>query len=159
MTNIDSSRYTISVKKITEDNVDYYEAKVKELPDVAEYGDSVEEVYALAIDTIEITAEIFEKEGKPFPLPLPDIEAFSGRTSLRMPKTLHRNLTHSAGCEGVSLNAFINSILDYYIGAASQQRMIKQTKVVACTQEQRQKVAYESNVVPIHTRSAVVGWQ
>lgn len=149
MTNIDASRYAISVKKITDDGVDYYEAKVRELPDVAEYGDSVAEVYALAIDTIEVTAEVFEAEGKSFPLPLLDVDDFSGRVTLRMAKTLHRALASMAKHEEVSLNHIITYILTHFAGA-SQQRVVMQKKEVICPQSPaRQNITYESNVVPI----------
>ncbi|WOG27803.1 hypothetical protein [Endozoicomonas sp. 8E] len=55
--------YNITVRRANFDGEVFFEARVKELPDVAEYADTAEEAYALAIDTIEITAEIFaEKE-------------------------------------------------------------------------------------------------
>lgn len=47
-----------------------YEARIAELPDVAEYADTYEEAYALAIDTIEVTAEMLANEGKAMLLPM-----------------------------------------------------------------------------------------
>jgi predicted RNase H-like HicB family nuclease len=55
---IDASNYTITFGKGWFDGEQCYEARVAELPDVAEYADSFEEAYALAIDTIEVTSEV-----------------------------------------------------------------------------------------------------
>ncbi|MCD5380434.1 toxin-antitoxin system HicB family antitoxin, partial [Candidatus Gracilibacteria bacterium] len=46
-----------------------FEARIKELPSIAEYADSFEEAYALAIDSIETTMEIFAEKGRVFPIP------------------------------------------------------------------------------------------
>lgn len=156
MTNIDSSRYKISVKKITDDGVDYYEAKVKELPDVAEYSDTVEKAYALALNTIETAAEVFEEEGRPFPSPQPDIDDYSGRVTLRMAKTLHRDLSERAEEEGLSLNAFLNSALSYFTGAARRLELV-QTTIYVPTKEV-EKVVSLSNVVDIISRKQTTEW-
>ena len=51
--------YNITVRRASFDGEVFFEARVKELPDVAEYADTADEAYALAIDTIEATAGIF----------------------------------------------------------------------------------------------------
>jgi antitoxin HicB len=46
------------------------------------------------------------------PIPEPTIgEEFSGKFSVRLPKSLHRDLVHQAEREGVSLNQYITSVL------------------------------------------------
>lgn len=67
---IDASNYTITVCKGWFDGEHCYKARVAELPDVAEYADSFEEAYALAIDTIEVTSEVLAVQGKAIPLPM-----------------------------------------------------------------------------------------
>ena len=64
---IDPSNYNITLRKGEFDGDHCYEARVAELPDVAEYADSFEEAYALAIDTIEATAEMLAFQGKAMP--------------------------------------------------------------------------------------------
>lgn len=59
---MDSTKYDITVRKGIFSDEECYEACVRELPDVAEYADSFEEAYALAIDTIVTTAEIFAEK-------------------------------------------------------------------------------------------------
>jgi len=46
-----------------------FEARVKELPDASDYGESFEEAYDLAIDTIETTAAAYAEQGRAFPPP------------------------------------------------------------------------------------------
>lgn len=112
----DPSSYNISVRKGNFDGEIFYEAKVKELPDVAEYAENHEEAYALAIDTIETTALIFEKQNRAMPKPMIDNGEGSGRVTLRMPKSLHGTMANWAETEGVSLNQLIVNCLSVSLG-------------------------------------------
>lgn len=116
---IDASNYNITVRKGWFDGEQCFEARVAELPDVAEYADSFEEAYALAIDTLEVTAEIFADQGKQMPAPIIPADDFSGRVTLRLSKSLHRALAKVADDEGVSLNQHLTNVLNYYSGYAS----------------------------------------
>jgi len=116
---IDPTKYTITVRKGLFDNEECFEARVAELPDVVEYADSFDEAYALAIDTIETTAAIFEEQGKTIPQPIIPADDYSGRVTLRLPKSLHRALAKAANSEGVSLNQHLTNVLNYYSGYAN----------------------------------------
>lgn len=61
---INASNYNITVRKGWFDSEQCFEARV------AEYADSFEEAYALAIDTIEVTAEMLAAQGKVMPSPM-----------------------------------------------------------------------------------------
>jgi len=112
----DPRNYNVSIRRGKFGGEICYEARVKELPDLAEYGDSFKEVYDLAIDAIEATAEIFAEKGRAMPKPHEDQYDFSGRVTLRIPKSLHRSLANSAEDEGVSLNHYLVSILAHFNG-------------------------------------------
>ena len=71
--------YNITVREIDFDGALHFEARVKELPDVREFGASYGEAYELAIDTIETAATMFDEEGRAFPPPVVAQEDFSGR--------------------------------------------------------------------------------
>ena len=117
---IDPSKYTITVRKGLFDNEECFEARVAELPDVAEYADSFDEAYTLAIDTVQSTAVIFEQQGRAMPLPFSPLDEFySGRITLRLAKSLHRALSKAADNEGVSLNQHLTNVLNYYSGYAN----------------------------------------
>ena len=112
----DPSSYNISVRKGNFDGEIFYEAKLKELPDVAEYAETYEEAYLLALDTIETTAQVFAKQNRAMPKPMVDNIEGSGRVTLRMPKSLHGNMANWAESEGVSLNQLIVNCLSLSLG-------------------------------------------
>ena len=68
------------------------------MPDVRECAESAQEAYALANDTIETAAAMFTDQ-------------YSGRVTLRLPKSLHRALANAAEEEGVSLNQHLVTVL------------------------------------------------
>ena len=112
-TTVNPYAYNITVREIDFDGDPHFEARVKELPDVREYGASYGEAYELAIDTIETAATMFDQEGRSFPPPAVLQDDFSGRVTLRLSKSLHRALAHSAVDEGVSLNQHLVNVLTY----------------------------------------------
>ena len=113
---IDATLYNITVRKGNFDGEVFFEAKIKELPDVCEYADSYDEAYNLAIDTIEATAEAFLEDGKTMPCPIIENDDFSGRVTLRMPKSMHASYVHLAEKEDISLNQLLISKLSYGLG-------------------------------------------
>jgi predicted HicB family RNase H-like nuclease len=108
--------YSITVRQVHDEDGACFEARVRELPDVAEYGDTVEEAYELAIDTIETVAAALAEQGKPMPSPHEPNDEYSGRITVRVPKSLHRDLAEAAETDGVSLNQLISGALATYIG-------------------------------------------
>ena len=113
---IDPFRYHITVSKVCVDGEDYFEATIKELPDVHEYGDTYQKAFDLVIDTLETAAEMFAEQGRTFPAPAEKTDDYSGRVTLRMPKTLHRVVSEQATAENVSLNQYILSVLAHATG-------------------------------------------
>lgn len=111
------NNYGITVRRFEDDNGHpCFEARVRELPDVAEYADSFQEAYELAIDTIETTAQIFAEQGRKMPSPAPSTDEYSGRITVRTTRSLHRDLSLLADEENVSLNQLIVSVLGVYTG-------------------------------------------
>jgi len=116
---IDPHDYNISIRRAEAEGEICFEARVKELPDLAEYGDSFEEAYALAIDSIETTMEVLAEKGRNMPKPSIPADDYSGRVTLRLPKSLHRALAQAADDEDVSLNQHLVNVLTYYSGFAA----------------------------------------
>ena len=107
----DPPRYAITIRQAEFDGETLYEAKVRELPDIAEYAETHEEAYELAIDTLVTTAEALKEQGRVMPYPVQSEEDYSGRITLRIPKSLHRRLAERAEEESVSLNQYMLSVL------------------------------------------------
>src|SRR5699024_1226162 len=115
-TMIDPHTYGIEIRHRRIDGEAVYEARVRELPDLAEYADTFDEAYELAIDAIATTAEVLAERGKPMPTPQEPADDWSGRVTLRLPKSLHRALSETADSEGSSLNQHIVNVLSYFSG-------------------------------------------
>ena len=112
---IDPGKYTFVIRKTDEDEEEPFVARVIEFPYLATYGKTPEEAIESAIDTIRS----FEEEKLVLPNPLPYINEFSGRISLRIPKSLHRKLATYAEVEGVSINQYLGNILSWASGCKS----------------------------------------
>ncbi|MEN1925802.1 toxin-antitoxin system HicB family antitoxin [Luteimonas qiangzhengi] len=112
----DAHAYNITIRKAVIEGEDIYEARIRELPDVTEYADTAEEAHALAIDTIETTATILAERGQAMPVPYVPADDYSGRVTLRLPRSLHRALAEAADSERVSLNQHLVGILTYVCG-------------------------------------------
>lgn len=111
---INPADYTIVVKRVPADGEHVFRATVKELPHLAEYANSFTEAYELAVDAIETLFAAANEEGRDFPAPIADGEAdFSGRVTLRMPRSLHRQMSEQADSEGISFNQYLVSVLAY----------------------------------------------
>lgn len=114
--------YNITVRRITSEGEVMFEGCVKEFPDLTEYGDTAEEAYALAIDAIETVALLCAERGKPMPEVADVPVEFSGRVTLRLPRSLHRALANAADEEEVSLNQHLVNVLSYFTGFAHAER-------------------------------------
>lgn len=114
-----SASYNITVRFGEFDGDAYYEARVKELPDIAEYADSFQEAYELALDSITTTANMLAEIGRKMPEPAVMDTGYSGRVTLRIPRTLHGTLAQMADDEGVSLNQLMVSVLSAFRGFGS----------------------------------------
>jgi predicted HicB family RNase H-like nuclease len=119
---IDPHAYGIEVRRRRIDGEVMFEARVRELPDVAEYADTFEEAYALALDTVATTAKILAERGRAMPGPMEPVDEWSGRVTLRVPKSLHCALSDAADIEGCSLNQHIVNVLSYFTGYAHAER-------------------------------------
>jgi len=92
----------------TDTNTVEWVAEFPDLPGCVGAGDTAEEAVLMAIDAKKAWIEIALEDEKNIP------EAknlygndYSGKFTLRLPKTLHRELTLQADDEGVSLNQYI----------------------------------------------------
>lgn len=119
---IDPHTYNISIRRGNFEGDVLFEARVKELPDLHAYGDTYAEAYDLAVDAIETAAEAYADQGRTFPSAVIPVDDYSGRVTLRLPRSLHRALAETAEDERVSLNQHLVSILNYYSGYAAAQQ-------------------------------------
>jgi len=88
----------------------YWIAEHPELPGCKADGETEQE----ALSSLEISRNLWIESriacGHEVPAPQ-EAPQYSGRFLLRIPKSLHRELTNDAESEGVSLNSFVSNIL------------------------------------------------
>jgi len=113
--------YPILINKKYEDGEWLFTASIKELPGLIVYGETLEEVYEeielAKADWIEANLEW----GREIKEPLGNsLEEYSGKITLRIAKTLHRNLKERSEIEGISLNQTIVQLINDGIYKQSQ---------------------------------------
>lgn len=107
--------YTIEVMRDdTGESVGWF-AKVLELPGCMTQADTFEELQAMIEDAMRAWIGTALEDGEPIPEPRRD-EAYSGRFVVRLPRSLHRQLSAAAQRDGVSLNTFVNVALAQAVG-------------------------------------------
>lgn len=111
-------KYSINLAWSDED--DCYLATIPEFPGLITHGDTPEEAAAEAEIAAAGFIEIYEEDGDPIPEPI-KVKEYSGNLRIRIPKTLHQELSAEASHEGISLNSHIMNQL-------SSKNAIKQTE-------------------------------
>lgn len=97
--------YTRVVQERNDDTGHYFYGKILELDGCQSTGATVEELYENLNEALDGYIEVKLENGFSIPEPK-DIEEYSGKFNLRLPKSLHRRLAIEASQEGVSLNQY-----------------------------------------------------
>jgi predicted HicB family RNase H-like nuclease len=117
-----ASAYRITVQEREIEGQIFHVGTVAELPDVAVYEDSFQEAYLAITHVITDLKEMANEAGRTFPLPAEvKEEEYSGRVTLRLPKTLHRKAAGFAEREDVSLNQLLVSFIAEAVGGKAVQ--------------------------------------
>ena len=112
----DPNSYTISIRRETVDGDLLYVGHVAEFPNLQAFEDTFEEARSILIDAIQTLYLVAEESGQSMPSPRTDETEFSGRITLRMPKSLHRQVAAQAQLDDVSLNQYLLSAIAQQIG-------------------------------------------
>lgn len=96
-----------------------YTASVLELDGCIAEGDTANEAMSELAGAMRDWVEAAVREGQSIPAPFAARE-FSGRTLVRMPRSLHERATRQAAIEGVSLNALLVTAIAYHLGVESR---------------------------------------
>lgn len=95
-----------------------YVVRHPDLPGAFTQVDSLSDLAAMVEEARRLWIETAYEQGLDIPEPsyISD-DAFSGKFIVRIPKSLHKDLTHYAQQEGVSLNQYVGSLLSRAVGA------------------------------------------
>lgn len=97
--------YTRIVQERDDDTGHYFYGKILELDGCQSTGETIEELYENLNEAMEGYIEVKLENGFPIPEPK-ELEEYSGKFNLRLPKSLHQRLAMEALQEGVSLNQY-----------------------------------------------------
>ncbi len=94
-----------------------YTAVVPELPGCMTCADTYEQLWPLLEEAKELWLEVALANGDHIPEPAPvEVETYSGKFVVRVPRTLHRQLAERAEQEGTSLNQLVVMLLSEGMG-------------------------------------------
>jgi antitoxin HicB len=99
--------YPINLKKLCKDYGGGWLAEHPDLKGCAADGESEVEAIQNLKEVRELWLLTALTRNITIPMPDNEVESFSGKLTLRMPKSLHMTLTSQAKREGVSLNKYI----------------------------------------------------
>jgi predicted RNase H-like HicB family nuclease len=85
-------------------------AEIEDLPGCMTQSESLDALYKAIDEARQLWIRTTYEEGQPIPLPR-DMEQYTGKFIVRIPKRLHHNLARTAKHEGVSLNQYVLSLL------------------------------------------------
>jgi len=101
-------KYPVSLKWSDED--EGYIAVIPGIRGLSAFGGSPQEALAELKTAAQAYFQSLKKAGKPLPV-LAKAALFSGQLRLRMPKSLHAELSQAAENEGISLNTYLVTLL------------------------------------------------
>lgn len=88
---------------------------VRELPGCLSQGDDPQDAITMIRDAMRCWLEVALEDGLPIPEPR-ELEQYSGKFVVRVPRWLHRELVRTTDQEGVSLNQFVSTALARSVG-------------------------------------------
>lgn len=97
--------YTEIIKKIQDEDGDLYVGSFLEIPEAETYARTKEELDKRMKEVLEMSIEVRRENNENIPDPISD-DDFSGKFTLRLPKSLHKLLSIQAEKEGISLNQY-----------------------------------------------------
>lgn len=100
--------YSIKVSRSEKDN-DYI-AFIEEYPSISTFADSPETALRDLESVFNEWKRIQEEDGDPMPEPF-KLQNFSGKTMIRIPRSLHKQLAEKAHMDNVSINQEITYCL------------------------------------------------
>lgn len=102
------NKYSIKVAWSEEDCC--FIGLIPEFPLLSAFGDNHSEAFHETENVLEMALETSIEDEMTLPLPN-YIESFSGQLRLRLPKSLHRQLSEAAAEDNVSLNSYLISLV------------------------------------------------
>ena len=98
--------YTRLVQEMNDESGHYFYGRILELDGCQTTADTLGELYENLNEMMESYLEIKLENNLPIPIPQ-NVEKYSGKFVVRLPRTLHQRLAIEADKEGISLNQLV----------------------------------------------------
>lgn len=95
--------YNKIIQEINDESDHYFYGRIMELDGCQSTGCTIDELYDNLKEAMEGYLEVKLEKNLPIPEPI-NVDNFSGKFVVRLPKSLHQRLSLEAENEGVSLN-------------------------------------------------------
>lgn len=106
--------YSVKLSRLSEEDGGGWLAEVPQLEGCFSDGETPDEALTNVQDAIKVWIEAVRKDGHPIPAPEFYTESeYSGKFTLRIPKSLHKFLALQAEREGISLNQYLASLISF----------------------------------------------
>jgi antitoxin HicB len=100
-----------------------YTAIIPDLPGCMTCADTIEELWDMIQEAKELWLEVALEDGDHIPEPAPvQTEEYSGKFTVRIPRSLHRQLANRAKWENTSLNQLVLALLSENMGRWSERK-------------------------------------
>lgn len=130
----DPNAFGITIRKKCVEDHWFFCGTVAELPDVEVFEDSPDVAYEEVLNVIRSLKLAADEQRRTFPEPQIPSDEYSGRVTLRIPKSLHKRSTMIADWEGVSLNQLFVTLIAEGIGHKTAAHMVYPTRTEPTTQ-------------------------
>ena len=97
--------YTRIIRKIVDESGEYYIGEILEISEARTVADTLGKLEERFDEVLRLSIRVRMEDGESIPEPIPD-DKYSGKFVLRIPKSLHRELSIAAEEEGISLNQY-----------------------------------------------------
>ncbi len=102
-----------------------YTAKIPDLPGCLTSADTIDELWDMIKEAKELWLEVALEDGDYIPEPSPvEIQEYSGKFLVRIPRSLHRQLAYRAKQENTSLNQLVVMLLSEGTGRWTERKSI-----------------------------------
>lgn len=109
--------YSVTLTNLSPEEGGGWLAEITDLPGCYSDGETPESALNSLQHLLPFWLQVAKEEGKTIAIPqTKSSEQFSGRFTLRVPKSLHRYLASRAEAEGISLNQYILTLISYAEG-------------------------------------------
>ena len=109
--------YQIIVYPVETESGTEWIARYPEVNNTGGSGMTVEEAIEDAKSNLKFELELLAEEGKEAPKPY-EPSNYSGKISLRIPRSVHKQIAELSASEGVSINSLISAAVSGFIGQA-----------------------------------------